>query len=175
MSHEKENAEKETPKSVGPSRVELKQFERSPKLAEIRAVYKSRTRAGTRMKVHQPEDATAYLRAIWNPATLELTEDFVVLCLNAAHQVIGWVKVSSGGFASSVVEPRVIFAIALQTASAALVLAHNHPSGETAPSENDKQVTRALVEAGRLLNIAVLDHVILTKESAFSFREHGLM
>jgi len=116
-----------------------------------------------------------YLRAIWNQDTLELTEDFVVLCLNTAHQVIGWVKVSSGGFSSSQADPRVIFAIALQTATSALVLAHNHPSGSLSPSEEDRRITNRLVEAGKMLNINVLDHVSLTKESSFSFRENNLM
>ena len=161
--------------AVEPSRVELQQYERSPRLAEIRAVYKSRTKAGTRTKIDGPVEVAEYLRAIWNANTIELSEDFVVLCLNTAHRVIGWVKVSSGGYSSSQVDPRVIFAIALQTASAALVLAHNHPSGELSPSDEDKRVTDRLVEAGKLLNVKVLDHIILSREASFSFKEHGLM
>jgi DNA repair protein RadC len=104
-----------------------------------------------------------------------LTEDFVVVCLNYAHQVIGWVKVSSGGCSRAVVEPRVIFAVALLTGSAALVLAHNHPSGDVSPSEEDKLLTRTLVEAAKLLNLRILDHIILGKESSFSFGESGLI
>ena len=156
-------------------RINLKDLERSPRLAEIRAVYKSRTKVETRKNLREPSDAAAYLRAIWNQRTIELTEDFVVLCLNNSHQVIGWVKVACGTFASCPVEPRVIFAIALQTASAALVLAHNHPSGDLTPSPDDKALTGRLVEAGRLLNIRILDHVILSKEGSFSFSESGLL
>lgn len=156
-------------------RVNLKEFERSPRLAEIRAVYKSRTKVETRKNLRKPSDSAEYLRAIWNQRTIELTEDFVVLCLNHAHQVIGWVRVASGAFSSCQVEPRVIFAIALQTASAALVLAHNHPSGDLTPSPDDKAVTERLVQGGRLLNIRVLDHVILSKEGSFSFSDNGLI
>ena len=150
-------------------------YERSPRLAEIRAVYKSRTKAGERRPIRGPKDVEGYLRAIWNKGTLELVEEFVVVCLNGSHQAIGWVKVSSGGFNATAIDPRVIFAIALQTASTAIVVAHNHPSGNREPSEQDKEVTRRLKEAGRLLGIAVLDHVILTRESSFSFTENGLL
>lgn len=155
--------------------VELEHFERSPRLSEIRAVYKSRTKASARKAIRQPQDVVEYLRAIWNKDTMELTEEFVILCLNGNHRVLGWVKVSSGGRNSALVDPRLIFAIALQTASTALILAHNHPSGSVEPSEDDKVVTKRLIEAGRLLGIAVLDHIILAKDAECSFSELGLM
>src|SRR4051812_2691095 len=157
-----------SPTTADERAVRLEAFERSPKLSEIRAVYKSRTRASTRKTVRQPEDVVEYLRAIWNKDTLELSEEFLILCLNGGHQVMGWVKVSSGGLNSAPVDPRLVFAIALQTASMAIVVAHNHPSGSLEPSEDDKLITRRLKEAGKLLSIEVLDHIILTKESAFS-------
>ena len=99
----------------------------------------------------------------------------MVLCLNGGHQVIGWVKVSSGGFNSASVDPRLVFGIALQTASSAIILAHNHPSGNLKPSEQDKAVTGQLRAGGRFLGITVLDHVILSRDSAFSFQENGLL
>ena len=74
-----------------------------------------------------------------------------MICLNGNHQAIGWVKVSSGGFNATTVDPRLIFAIALQTASTAIIVAHNHPSGSLDPSEQDKTATRQLREAGKLL------------------------
>lgn len=157
------------------TRVDLREFERSPKLAEIRAVYKSRTKVAARKKIRGPENVAEYLREIWNPRTLELSEDFLLLCLNNSHQVIGWVKISSGGFAATYVDPRLIFAVALQTAASAIVLAHNHPSGDLNPSDEDKRVTERLVEAGKLLNIRVLDHVILTRDDSYSFRENDLI
>ena len=159
----------------GTHTAKLRDFERSPRLSEIRAVYKSRKRAGERPQIRDAKDAESYLRAVWNRRTLELTEDFIILCLNGNHQAIGWVKVSSGGFNASVVDPRLVFAIALQTASTAIILAHNHPSGSVDPSEQDRAVTRQLKEAGRFLGIAVLDHVILTKEASLSFAESGLL
>ena len=155
--------------------VTLDRFERSPKLAELKVAYRSRTKVAERQVVRTPKDVEAYLRAVWNKGTLELVEDFVVVCLNGNHQATGWVKVASGGLNSSLVDPRLVFGIALQTASTAIIVAHNHPSGSLEPSEDDRRMTRRLQEAGALLGIAVLDHLILTKESAFSFQEHGLM
>jgi DNA repair protein RadC len=153
----------------------LRDFDKSPRLSEIRAVYKSRTRTFERPEIRDAKDAEKYLRAIWNRRTMELSEDFVVICLNGNHEALGWVKVSSGGLNSSAVDPRIIFAIALQTASTAIILSHNHPSGNLTPSHEDQAVTRQLCEAGRLLSIRVLDHLILTKESSLSFAETGLI
>ncbi len=155
--------------------IKLKTFERSPKLAEIRAVYKSRTKVSQRARVNEPTDLVHYLRAVWNPDTLELLEECLVLCLNGDHQVLGWVKVSSGGFAGTKIDPRLIFALALQTASTAIILAHNHPSGSLEPSVEDKSITQRLKEAGDILNISVLDHLILTRDGYFSFQEAGLL
>src|SRR3954471_11097414 len=155
--------------------IKLKSFERSPKMSEIKAVYRSKTRTKERKQIRGAENAVEYLREIWNKGTLELTEDFVMVCLNNSHQAIGWVKVSSGGFDATNVDPRVVFSLALQVGASALFFAHNHPSGLVEPSPQDKSVTARLAAAGSLLNIQVLDHIILSRESAYSFAEHGLM
>src|SRR4051812_5322269 len=94
--------------------VRLASFERSPKMSEIKAVYRSRGGRRDRTQILSTEVAVAYLRAIWNKDTIELTEDFLIVCLDAACQVIGWVKISSGGFDSVTVDPRLVFSLALQ-------------------------------------------------------------
>lgn len=152
-------------------RIDLSRFERSPRLSEMKVAYRSRTRYAERRTIRGPADVVDYLRAIWNERTLELVEEFVVVCLNGNHQVIGWVKAASGGFASTVVDPRIIFGIALQTASSAIVVAHNHPSGCVDVSDSDRRVTNRLQEAGRLVDVKVLDHIILTRDAAYSFAE----
>jgi DNA repair protein RadC len=155
--------------------IKLESFERSPELSEIKAVYRSRTKSKDRTRIHAACDAAEYLRFVWNKDTLELIEDFMMVCLNTAHQAIGWVKVSTGGFDRASIDPRVVFSIALQTGSSAIIVAHNHPSGDVRPSEDDKAVTKRLEEAGKLLNIRLLDHIILGKDTCFSFAENGLM
>jgi DNA repair protein RadC len=155
--------------------VTLNAFERSPRLSEIKVSYRSRTNHAERKAIRVPIDAVEYLREVWDKDTLEFTEYFLIICLNADHQAVGWVKVSSGGFSAALVDPRVVFAIALQTASSAVILSHNHPSGSCEPSPEDIRLTKRLKEAGDLLGIRVLGHIILTRDGALSFDERGLL
>lgn len=156
-------------------RIRLRDFERSPRLAELKVAYRSRTKFRNRPPIRGPRDAAAYLRDVWDEDTLEYVEEFVVVCLNGNHQAMGWVKVASGGFTSAPIDPRVIFGIALQTAATAIVVAHNHPSGCAEPSEEDRRVTDRLRNAGRMLGIAVLDHIILAGDSAYSLAEDRMV
>jgi len=153
----------------------LTTFERSAKLAEVRAVYKSRLKVSERTKIAEASDVVRYLRAIWNQNTLELLEEVVVVCLNGSNEAIGWVKVASGGLNMATVDPRVVFTVALQTASSAIILAHNHPSGSLEPSAADRNLTKRLKEVGDILSIQLLDHLILTREGHLSFKNMGLL
>ena len=98
----------------GAAPVGLAGFERSPRLAELKVAYRSRTRHAERPDIRDAKDAEAYLRAVWNRDTLELVEEFVVVCLNGAHQALGWVKVASGGLNATLVDPRVVGGIRVQ-------------------------------------------------------------
>lgn len=164
-----------SPTEATASRIELSTFRRSARLAEIRAVYKSRTPLKERPAIRDSQDAVNYLRAVWNKQRLELLEDIIAVYLNASHVVIGWVAVGSGGINACPLDARIILAIALQTASTSLIVAHNHPSGNLQPSAEDIRVTKALNDGGRLLGIKLLDHIILTRDAFFSFSEHGLI
>ena len=160
--------------------ITLKTLERSPNLAEIKVSYRRSRREDNRQAkmpwiLTTPSTAEEYLRAIWNKDTIELTEDFLIVCLNTAREVLGWVKVAAGGFDAAAVDVRLVFAIALQTASSGLIAAHNHPTGRVEPSENDKELTRRLKDAGELLQIPLLDHIIITKNAAYSFLDHRIL
>lgn len=163
----------------GKTMIILKDFERTPHLAELKVSYR---RKGTRRAKQGEPDETPfvardpmscdmYLRHIWNKDTIDLREEFIVICLNAAHEVLGWVNIASGGFRATTVDPRIIFGIALQTASSSIIVAHNHPSGSLTPSPQDIAVTNQLRTAGKMLGITVLDHLIITRESYFSFAD----
>lgn len=103
-------------------------------------------------------------------------EEFYSLYLNTKNKIVGFEMVSKGTLNSSLVHPREVFKGALLANAHAIILAHNHPSGEVDPSHADKSVTEILVKAGQLLNVEVLDHVILgCTGSYFSLREKGLM
>ncbi len=102
-------------------------------------------------------------------------EVFLILILNSANLLIRDVKISEGILNSSLVHPREVFKSAILETAASIVLMHNHPSGEAQPSREDKKITRRLVEAGQLLNIPVLDHIIIARGKYFSFKEAGFI
>ncbi len=104
-----------------------------------------------------------------------LHEEFWVLLLNRANHVIRPVQISTGGVAGTVADPKLIFKYALEYLASGLILAHNHPSGNLQPSQADKDLTRKLKEAGRLLDIPVLDHLIISDQKYFSFMDEGLL
>jgi len=103
------------------------------------------------------------------------SEEFWVIFLNRANKVIHKQKVSSGGISGTVADPKIIFKYALEQASSAIILVHNHPSGNINPSEADKQLTVKMKEAGKLLDISVLDHLIFTDNGFFSFADENLI
>ena len=117
--------------------------------------------------------AEAYLRTLWDMDTIDLREEFVGVCLNTSLEVLGWVRLHTGGLDMSPVDPRLVFAVALQTASAAMLVAHNHPSGNVEPSEQDIQLTRRLRDGAKLLGIRLIDHLILTRDGCYSFGDAG--
>lgn len=106
----------------------------------------------------------------------EPTECVVVFHLTVRNKVIGFTEVARGGIASVGVKPSDVFRPVLVSGAPSLVIVHNHPSGEAAPSHEDIVFTKAVVEAGRILGINVLDHVVVAENDAYySFTEHGLM
>jgi len=99
----------------------------------------------------------------------------IIVSEQPGWEIIGAVMVSLGSLNETIVHPREVFKAALLNNSCALILLHNHPSGDSSPSGNDKKTTERLVEAGKVLGIRVLDHVIVAKGSIFSFKENGLI
>lgn len=98
-------------------------------------------------------------------------EHFVALLLDARHLVVGWHLVSVGTLTTSLCSPREVFRVALMAGAAAVILAHNHPSGDPTPSLDDIQVTQMLTEAGRLVDMPVLDHLVFGNQSYVSIVE----
>ena len=101
----------------------------------------------------------------------EAQEVFVVIMLNQRHCIMGWHEVSRGTLTSSLVHPREVFAPALRLGAAAVIVAHNHPSGDPEPSTEDEQVTQRLANAGKLLGIPMLDHVVVGDGKWVSMRD----
>ena len=100
-------------------------------------------------------------------------EEFLVLCLDAKNDPIGWHVVSTGTLTHALVHPREVFQAAILMNAAAVVIAHNHPSGDPTPSQEDRMLTTRLVSAGHLLGIRVLDHVVVGDGRYVSFADQG--
>lgn len=102
-------------------------------------------------------------------------EEFWILLLNRANEVLRPVQVSTGGVSGTVADSKLIFKHAIEHLASSMILVHNHPSGNVAPSQPDKDLTRKLRECGQLLDIPVLDHLIFTDRTYLSFADEGLL
>ncbi len=110
-----------------------------------------------------------------SPYLLDLPhEEFWILLLSRSNEVIKPVQISQGGVSGTVADPKIIFKVAIENLASSIILVHNHPSGNLNPSQADKELTKKLKEAGKLLDIPVLDHLIFTNTSYFSFADEGL-
>ena len=102
-------------------------------------------------------------------------EQFWVLLLNPANKVIRMVKISDGGVNGTSADPKRIFKTAIENNATALMLCHNHPSGNVEPSDADKTLTRNIVKGGKLLEIKILDHIVVGIDNYFSFADSGMI
>lgn len=102
-------------------------------------------------------------------------EKFLALCLDGKNRVTAYEVVSMGTLNSSIVHPRESFKLAIKSNSASIVFVHNHPTGDPTPSADDMAITKRLVEAGKILGIKVLDHIIIGENKHFSFSEENLL
>ena len=144
------------------------------KISEIEINYKPLQKVSELTKVTNSKDSVDFFRQIWSER-MQYIEEFYVLLLNRANKIIGYSKISEGGTSGTVADPKMIFQAALKTNAHAIILCHNHPSGNTKPSDTDIALTKRVKQAGAVMEISVLDHVILTYESYFSFADEGMM
>jgi len=143
-------------------------------VAEINLSYTAKVKAKDRPKITGSHSAHAILRENWSTGKIEMQEQFKALLLNKGNQVLGIVELSAGGIAGTVVDQKILFATACKGLASALIIAHNHPSGELRPSDADRKLTKAIADAGKLLDIILLDHIILAPDGDFySFADNG--
>jgi len=144
-------------------------------IAEIQLSYKSNVKASLRPKVTTSRDAYNVLLQNWDSNNIEFREQFKVLLLNRANKVLGIFEVSSGCSTGTVADPKLIFCSAIKANACGIIVSHNHPSGNLQPSQQDIQLTRRLKEGGRLLEVSLLDHLIITGEGFYSFADEGIL
>jgi DNA repair protein RadC len=129
-----------------------------------------------RVKFTNADDVATFTRAnIFPVGSIEYVEQFYVLLLNRSNQIFAWKQIASGGISQIVVDPKLIFQTALLSHATQIILLHNHPSGNTQPSGSDIRMTKIIKEGGKLLEIEVLDHVIVTKVGMYSFSDERMM
>jgi DNA repair protein RadC len=151
-------------------KIKLNHFETSLELAEIKVSYKSKQKS--KIKITNSLDVFNVLFPLYDKDTIEYQEQFYLLLLNRANSIIGWIRLSTGGTAGTVVDPKIVFALALQTNACGIILSHNHPSGNIQPSKNDIALTSNMINAGKLLEIKLLDHLIISPdEKYYSFAD----
>lgn len=102
-------------------------------------------------------------------------EQFYVLLMNRSNKVIDVVRISQGGVAGTVADAKLIFKAAIDKLASSIIISHNHPSGNLRPSQSDLNITKTIKEAGQLLEISVLDHIIIAGESYFNFADDGII
>jgi DNA repair protein RadC len=142
---------------------------------EVELTYRRKPQDLDTVFVKSTSDASEVFRTAWDPNRIDLLEEFKILLLDNQNACLGISHVSTGGINNCLVDPRIVFAIALKAAATQIILAHNHPSGNPNPSKEDIILTQQMVEAGRLLSIKVPDHFILTSQSVTSLLDAGLM
>ncbi len=140
---------------------------------EIKFSYKMK--AVDRPKILRSSDIYDLLKEGWSER-IEYIEEFVLLVLDRSNRVTGKVVISMGGVTGTVVDPKVIFQYALLSNACAIVIAHNHPSGNLNPSQADINLTKKINEAARFHEIVLLDHLIMTNDNGYySFADEGVL
>lgn len=142
--------------------------------SEIELIYKPAMKASERPKIRCSADAMNVFKASWDHNKLEFIEEFKVMLINRANQVLGIYKASQGGTCGTVLDVKLVFAAAIKANACGIILAHNHPSGQLIASSQDKLLTEQMKKAGELLDITVMDHFIITLEGYYSFVDDGI-
>lgn len=143
------------------------------RLRELRVSYLPRSDLpayDARRVLKVPSEAAAFLRPILEKEPVEV---FVVLCLTTKYRVIGYHELSRGTVDSTPAHPREVFKIALLSNAAAILAAHNHPSGDCSPSMDDCDLTARLLQASGLMGIPLVDHIVIGDGTYYSFKEGG--
>jgi DNA repair protein RadC len=143
-------------------------------LAEITVSYKPLLKLSGQPQISTSIDAYQIFKEAWSE-TLCYCEEFNILLLNRANKVLGISKISVGGIAGTVADPKKIFQTALKANASSIILAHNHPSGNLKPSQADIDLTRKIKNAGAFLDLPIMDHIIITDEGFLSFADEGIL
>jgi DNA repair protein RadC len=144
-------------------------------LPEFTISLKTKGKKSQLIEVKDTDKAAQVCRMCFDDGKIDWIEEFIVIALNRANKVIGFYKVSSGGISGTIADTRVIFQFALLSNATSIIISHNHPSGSLTPSKADIDITIKIREAGKIFDIQLLDHIIITDEGYISLLEKELI
>lgn len=144
-------------------------------IPEIELRYSSKIKVSTLPIVSTSMEAYLLLMTTWAEGKIEFVEQFKVMLLNRSNRVLGICTLTTGCANSTIADPKLVFVLALKAKADSIIIAHNHPSGQLMPSENDKKLTAKMKAAGKVLELEVFDHLIVTNEGYYSFNDEGKM
>lgn len=127
-----------------------------------------------KVKIISSKDASTYARQFYHD-DLEIFESFFIILLNRQNNTLGWAKISQGGIVGTVVDTKIIAKFGIEVLASNIILVHNHPSGNLTPSNADKEMTNKIKQTLAIVEIQITDHIIITKDSYFSFADEGLI
>lgn len=139
---------------------------------EIEVMYKPRLDLTPLQKITSDKEIAMFLQTIWAD-DIEYRERFYAVYLNRQNKILAYYLISVGGCSGTVVDIKMIFQPAINLHASSIILAHNHPSGNTNPSQADITLTNKIVQAGKVLDIPITDHIILTIDNHYSFLHNG--
>jgi len=145
------------------------------KVAEVEVSYRPDYSMSERPRITSSMQAFQILKQQWDDGRIGFLEEFKIILLNRRNSVLGVVDISMGGLSGTFVDPKIVFSIALKANCSSIILSHNHPSGSVKPSGSDIKLTERLAECGRILDIIVWDHLIISESHYYSFLDEGLM
>jgi len=145
-----------------------------PIVSEIKIIYRNKVKKQNRNKIQKSEDVYLNIKHVFSEL-VEYRESFVIVLLNRANEILGYSKISEGGTNGTVVDLKIIFQVALKANASSIILCHNHPSGNLNPSNSDIEMTKKISQAGEIMDIKVLDHIIISSESYYSFADNQII
>lgn len=145
------------------------------KIAEVKLSYITNFKASDRIQVTSSHDSYKLFRESWDKETIEFYEEFKLMLLNRSNKVLGIARLSQGGISGTVTDIRIILQYALKANASAIILCHNHPSGNLQPSEADLKITGKVKEAAMIHDINMLDHLIITNDGYYSLADDGFI
>lgn len=144
-------------------------------VAEIQITYQPKFKVAERPRISSSKDAYEILIHQWDLGKIGFQEEFKILLLNTKNRVLGLVPISSGSFNRTVADPKIIFSAALKACASGIILCHSHPSTELYPSLDDMGFTHKLKAGGKLLDLEILDHLIISRDAYYSFGDNGIL